>query len=376
MSVISPPNSSKHGWNLIMRLLKSGYGKRCRLSSARTGISSARTGSCTMIEFSWWWPLLLWPIPILYRVLRRTYQQQQTPLAITRLPDLAREQRLLTTSNPWWQMVALVIWSLVIIALMRPQWLGEPIAAHHDAREMMIAVDLSGSMEIADMNIAGQQVDRLTMLKHVMRDFIDRREGDRIGLILFADTAYVQAPMTYDRATVKQMLDETVLRLIGERTAIGDAIALAVKRFADRTETNKILILVTDGQNTAGQVDPLQALELAKYYGVKIYAIGVGAEEVIIDGFFGQRRVNPSHDLDENMLRRLADETGGAYFRARSTTELERIYTELDAYEPVQGDAQLRRPQTALFYWPLGAAWLLLMISVFIQGWGSWRQHG
>lgn len=329
-----------------------------------------------MIEFSWWWPLLLWPIPILYRVLRRTYQQQQTPLAITRLPDLAREQRPLTTSNPWWQMVALVIWSLVIIALMRPQWLGEPIAAHHDAREMMIAVDLSGSMEIADMNIAGQQVDRLTMLKHVMRDFIERREGDRIGLILFADTAYVQAPMTYDRATVKQMLDETVLRLIGERTAIGDAIALAVKRFADRTETNKILILVTDGQNTAGQVDPLQALELAKYYGVKIYAIGVGAEEVIIDGFFGQRRVNPSHDLDENMLRRLADETGGAYFRARSTTELERIYTELDAYEPVQGDAQLRRPQTALFYWPLGAAWLLLMISVFIQGWGSWRQHG
>lgn len=329
-----------------------------------------------MIEFSWWWPLLLWPIPILYRVLRRTYQQQQTPLAITRLPDLAREQRPLTTSNPWWQMVALVIWSLVIIALMRPQWLGEPIAAHHDAREMMIAVDLSGSMEIADMNIAGQQVDRLTMLKHVMRDFIDRREGDRIGLILFADTAYVQAPMTYDRATVKQMLDETVLRLIGERTAIGDAIALAVKRFADRTETNKILILVTDGQNTAGQVDPLQALELAKYYGVKIYAIGVGAEEIIIDGFFGQRRVNPSHDLDENMLRRLADETGGAYFRARSTTELERIYTELDAYEPVQGDAQLRRPQTALFYWPLGAAWLLLMISVFIQGWGSWRQHG
>ncbi len=329
-----------------------------------------------MIEFSWWWPLLLWPIPILYRVLRRTYQQQQTPLAITRLPDLAREQRPLTTSNPWWQMVALVIWSLVIIALMRPQWLGEPIAAHHDAREMMIAVDLSGSMEIADMNIAGQQVDRLTMLKHVMRDFIDRREGDRIGLILFADTAYVQAPMTYDRATVKQMLDETVLRLIGERTAIGDAIALAVKRFADRTETNKILILVTDGQNTAGQVDPLQALELAKYYGVKIYAIGVGAEEVIIDGFFGQRRVNPSRDLDENMLRRLADETGGAYFRARSTAELERIYTELDTYEPVQGDAQLRRPQTALFYWPLGAAWLLLMISVFIQGWGSWRQHG
>jgi len=207
--------------------------------------------------------------------------------------------------------------------------------------------------------------------------------------------------MTFDRATVQKMLDETVLRLIGERTAIGDAIALTAKRFADRPQTNKILILVTDGQNTAGNVSPAQALELAKYYDVKIYTIGVGAEEIVVDGFFGQRRVNPSRDLDENMLRQLADETGGEYFRARSTEELERIYTELDTYEPVQGENQLRRPQTALYHWPLGSRdyasacdahkrldaiggsmadfhflrpwWLLTLIPVVIITWWAWR---
>lgn len=322
-----------------------------------------------MIDFAWVWLLLLWPLPLIYRWLRRSYQRQQQPLLITHLPNLASSSEGKPGSR-WQHWFGLLIWTLLIAALMRPQWLGEPIAANNEAREMMIAVDLSGSMEIADMQINGEQVDRLTMLKYVMNDFIERRVGDRLGLILFADTAYVQAPMTLDRATVKTMLDETVLRLIGERTAIGDAIALSVKRFADRQQSNKILILVTDGQNTAGNVSPEQALQLAKYHQVKIYTIGVGAEEIVVDGFFGQRRVNPSRDLDENMLRQLADETGGRYFRARTTNELEQIYQQLDNYEPVQGDNQLLRPQTALYQWPLAAAWLLLLS---LLGWQALR---
>lgn len=328
-----------------------------------------------MIDFAWLWVGLIWPIPLIYRWLRRAFTQQSQPLTVTHLPAVA-STAIQPTSRTWLNLLGLLVWTLVVVACMRPQWLGEPIPAQNEAREMMIAVDLSGSMEIADMTINGEQVDRLTMLKYVMRDFIERRVGDRLGLILFADTAYVQAPMTFDRATVQKMLDETVLRLIGERTAIGDAIALTAKRFADRPQTNKILILVTDGQNTAGNVSPAQALELAKYYGVKIYTIGVGAEEIIVDGFFGQRRVNPSRDLDENMLRQLADETGGEYFRARSTEELENIYTELDAYEPVQGDNQLRRPQTALYHWPLGLAWVILALMLLYTTRGSWRQHG
>jgi len=328
-----------------------------------------------MIDFAWLWVGLVWPIPLIYRWLRRAFTQQSQPLTVTHLPAVA-STAIQPNSRTWLNVIGLLVWTLIVVAFMRPQWLGEPIPAQNDAREMMIAVDLSGSMEIADMTINGEQVDRLTMLKYVMHDFIERRVGDRLGLILFADTAYVQAPMTFDRATVQKMLDETVLHLIGERTAIGDAIALTAKRFVDRPQTNKILILVTDGQNTAGNVSPEQALELAKYYGVKIYTIGVGAEEIIVDGFFGQRRVNPSRDLDENMLRQLADETGGEYFRARSTEELENIYTELDAYEPVQGDNQLRRPQTALYHWPLGLAWFILALMLLHTIRGSWRQHG
>ncbi|GAB3290699.1 vWA domain-containing protein [Pseudidiomarina andamanensis] len=328
-----------------------------------------------MIDFAWLWAGLVWPIPFIYRWLRRPHIQQSQPLTVTHLPAVA-SATIKPRHSRLGNAIGVLVWTLLIVALMRPQWLGEPIPAQNDAREMMIAVDLSGSMEIADMAINGQQVDRLTMLKHVMHDFIERRVGDRLGLILFADTAYVQAPMTFDRATVQKMLDETVLRLIGERTAIGDAIALTAKRFADRPQTNKILILVTDGQNTAGNVSPAQALELAKYYDVKIYTIGVGAEEIVVDGFFGQRRVNPSRDLDENMLRQLADETGGEYFRARSTEELERIYTELDTYEPVQGENQLRRPQTALYHWPLGLAWIMLALAILQTTRRNWRQHG
>lgn len=328
-----------------------------------------------MIDFAWLWLGLVWPLPLLYRWFRRSYQRQQQPLLITQLPPIESAQLAPRGSRLlYWG--GLLVWSLLVVALMRPQWLGEPIAASNEAREMMLAVDLSGSMEIADMQINGEQVDRLTMLKQVMNDFIDRRVGDRLGLILFADTAYVQAPMTFDRHTVKTMLDETVLRLIGERTAIGDAIALSVKRFAAREQSNKILVLVTDGQNTAGNVSPEQALQLAKYNGVKIYTIGVGAEEIVVDGFFGQRRVNPSRDLDENMLRQLADETGGRYFRARSTNELEQIYQQLDSYEPVPGDNQLRRPQTALYHWPLASAWLLLLLGLIGHGYRTRRQHG
>lgn len=327
-----------------------------------------------MIEFAWLWAALLWPLPLLYRYWRKPRRLPLQPLNVSVLPSLASAQE--SRQQVRWPVIfGMLMWTLLVLALMRPQWLGEPVAARNDAREMMIAVDLSGSMEIADMDIAGQQVDRLTMLKHVMSDFIERRVGDRLGLILFADTAYVQAPMTFDRTTVQRMLDETVLRLIGERTAIGDAIALAVKRFAQRPDTNKILVLVTDGQNTAGQVSPEQALQLATYHGVKIYTIGVGAEEILVDSFFGQRKVNPSRDLDEDMLRQLADDTGGAYFRARSTEELEQIYHELDNYEPVQGEQQLRRPQTALYFWPLGLAWLSLLSVFVFYTLTMWRQH-
>ncbi|RUO74309.1 VWA domain-containing protein [Pseudidiomarina sediminum] len=312
-----------------------------------------------MISFAWPWLGLIWLLgPLVWWV----RPAQQRHYSMLKLPVLAEAQQaqLHHTGSAWRTWLALLAWTLLVVGLARPQWLGEAVQIRSEAREMVLAVDLSGSMEIADMQLNGKEVNRLTMVKHVVSDFIARRQGDKLGLILFADTAYVQTPITYDLNSVATMLEEAELRLIGERTAIGDAVGLAVKRFRDNDDVQRILILLTDGQNTAGSISPSKAQQLAAAYGVKVYSIGVGAEEVVVDSFFGKRTVNPSRDLDEAMLRGLAEATGGEYFRARSTEELEAIYSKLDAYEPVAGDEQLRRPQTELFYWPVSVAFVVL----------------
>lgn len=235
----------------------------------------------------------------------------------------------------------------------------------------MIAVDLSGSMQVEDMEIRGQTVNRLQMLKVVLGDFIERRQGDRLGLILFGDDAYMQTPMTYDRETVKQMLDETVLGLVGKKTAIGDAIALAVKRFDEKEESNRVLLLLTDGQNTAGKIKPEQALELAVDKNITIYTIGIGADEMLQRTIFGTRRVNVSNDLDEASLKQLADQTGGQYFRARDSQSMSEIYQLLDKLEPVSQETQEMRPLTALFYIPLAMALAIASLALLATSFAS-----
>jgi len=243
-----------------------------------------------------------------------------------------------------------------------------------EGREMMIAVDLSGSMQIEDMSLRGSTVNRLNMLKAVLGDFIERRVGDRLGLILFADDAYMQTPMTFDRKTVKQMLDESVLGLVGRKTAIGDAIALAVKRFDAKQKSNKVLLLLTDGQNTAGRISPEQALELAIAKNITIYSIGIGADVMLQQSLFGTRRINPSSELDEQTLTKLAKQTGGKYFRAKDSQGMEQIYQLLDELEPVEQDQQQMRPLTALFYWPLSLALLLSFFYLLIINFSSFSR--
>jgi Ca-activated chloride channel family protein len=316
-----------------------------------------------MLEFAWWWVWLFAPLPIIIRWLFKP--KQKTALAALRVPSLRPEASQLNTpakSNTRLALVAGLIWLLLLAAAARPQWLGEPVSIPNEGREMMLAVDLSGSMKIDDMQLNGRQVNRLTMTKSVLFDFIQRRVGDRLGLILFADTAYVQAPLTYDRDTVSTLLSEAVIGLVGEQTAIGDAIGLAVKRFDAKDESNNVLILLTDGQNTAGNITPDQAKTLAMDKNVKVYTIGVGADQMLIQSFFGTRQVNPSQELDEDMLRDIAHSTGGEYFRARDVDELESIYATLDTLEPIKGEARKMRPLTALFYYPLAGALLLSFI--------------
>lgn len=280
----------------------------------------------------------------------------------------AAEKQTRGTNNISTLLLLSFAWIFLLLAVAKPQWIGEPVEMPIEGRDLMMAVDLSGSMERPDFLLNGQQVDRLTAVKAVGGEFIERRVGDRIGLILFGKRAYVQTPLTHDRATAKRMLLESEIGLAGKETAIGDAIGLAVKRLRDRPQESRVLILLTDGANTAGEVDPLQAAKLATEIGLKIYTIGVGADRMEIQTFFGSRMIDPSSELDEKTLRGIADETGGKYFRAKDTQELEQIYQQLDRLEPTKKGAQVYRPRMSLYYWPLGFSVLCFIVIGLMRG--------
>ncbi len=315
-----------------------------------------------MFEFAWWWVLFALPLPLLVYLLPAKERPQGAALRLPHLTGIQVTGTAPVERKRSRMMLASLAWIALVLAAARPQWLGEPVSIPAEGRDLMIAVDLSGSMKMDDMEVNGRQVDRLVMIKHVLDDFIQRRVGDRLGLILFADTAYLQAPLTYDRSTVAQLLDEAVIGLVGDQTAIGDAIGLAARRFEKREKSNKVLILLTDGQNTAGAISPSEAKELAEQQGITVYTIGVGADKMLVRSLFGTRQINPSQELDEGMLTDIAKSTGGQYFRARDTESLEQIYQTLDELEPIARESQKMRPQTALFYYPLAASLLLTLL--------------
>lgn len=329
-----------------------------------------------MIYFEWAWMGVLLPAPVLARKMLPAVTRGVATLRIPFVEDFAD---LEAGKNPnhfrrRFLFVASIAWALLITSAARPQWLGEPIALPITGRDLMLAVDLSESMRETDFQTGGRTIDRLAATKLVANNFINRRTGDRIGLILFADQAYLQVPLTFDRHTVEELLDEAVLGLVGKATAIGDAIGLAVKRYRDIENADKVLILMTDGANTAGVIEPVRAAELAAKAGLKIYTIGIGADEMVTRSLFGNRRVNPSADLDEEMLTSIADATGGRYFRARDTQELESIYLNLDKLEPVTQDPQFYRPRTNLYPWPLFIALLLGVYLLFGDSRGTLQQ--
>jgi Ca-activated chloride channel family protein len=315
-----------------------------------------------MIHFAWPWLFLSLPFPwFIRRFTPAVNSAEQAALKVPFLDDfsIAQSQQATQPNKPWALWLAIFAWCLLVLASMRPQWLGEPIEQGVSGRDLMLAVDLSGSMEERDFIVNNQAVDRLTATKAVATEFIERRIGDRLGLILFGTNAYLQTPLTFDRKTVQILLNEAFITLAGESTAIGDAIGLAVKRLQSQKADSRVLILLTDGANTAGKVSPIKAAELAAQYQLKIYTIGIGADEMTVRSFFGARKVNPSRDLDEKTLTAIAEKTGGRYFRAKNTQELQKIYQLLDELEPVEKDMQFFRPRTELFFWPLAFALIL-----------------
>ncbi len=315
------------------------------------------------IEFAWPWLFAALPLPLLALLLPRAPSVEPATL---RFPFYAALQANLQSHSGQRSrlrlLLAITAWLLLVLAAARPQLIGESVHLPVSGRSLMLAVDISGSMQTEDMQIRGRQLSRLTAVKIVAGDFIEQRKGDRIGLILFGDEAYLQAPLTFDRKTVRILLDEAQIGLAGQQTAIGDAIGLAIKRLRKEPASNRVLILLTDGTNTAGNVDPLKAADLAAREDVRIYTIGIGSGEMQVQTPFGVRRV-ATGDLDEGNLKAIAEKTGGRYFRARDTAQLAKIYDLLDRIEPVSKDEQTWRPVNELYFWPLGAA---LLLSVLI----------
>ena len=322
-----------------------------------------------MFELTWPWVWLLLPLPWLLRWVLPVSESGDAALKVGFLAELETlAGRRAAIALPAWrqQLPYLFIWCLLLLAAARPQWLGEPLPLPTNGRDLLLAVDVSGSMDYPDMQWQGDEVSRLELVKHLLGDFIAGRSGDRVGLILFGSKAYLQAPLTFDRQTVRTWLDEAAVGIAGSNTAIGDAIGLAVKRLRERPANSRVLVLITDGANNGGEVEPLIAARLAAAAGVKVHTIGIGAEAD--DSLLNRFGFNPGGDLDETTLRAIAYEPGGEYFRARTNEELEAVGATLDELEPAAQQPAQARVATALYAWPLAAAllfsWLLVARSV------------
>ncbi|HRW59468.1 MAG TPA: VWA domain-containing protein [Defluviicoccus sp.] len=262
------------------------------------------------------------------------------------------------------QMIAAtIIWLLVVTALAQPQRVGDALSHDISARDIMLAIDISGSMDQTDFETADKKmIQRLAGIREVVDAFIARRKGDRIGLILFGTKAYIQCPFTQDLATIQSLLDQTEVGMAGEQTAIGDAVGLSIKAFEASKAEQKMLILLTDGNDTASRVPPAQAADIAHQRDLVIYTIGVGDPNAT-----GENRV------DFATLRTVASKTGGSFFRAENGAQLEGIYANIDRLAPVKLQTETWRPKLPLFQWPLGvaailgiAAWLMLLLRSWV----------
>ncbi|MDT3719779.1 VWA domain-containing protein [Pseudomonas oryzihabitans] len=310
-----------------------------------------------MFEFAWPWLWLLAPLPWLLRQLLPVADSGQAALRVDFLGELqhlgGRSTRPGSLTGVRRLLPFLLGWLLILAAAARPQWVGPPQPLDVSGRDLLLAVDVSGSMDTPDMQLGDENVSRLTLVRQLLGRFIDSRQGDRVGLILFGSQAYLQAPLTADRRTVHALLEEAQIGLAGRNTAVGDAVGLAVKHLRKRPDNSRTLILVTDGASNGGVVTPEVAATLAASERVRVYTLGIGAEPDTLAGG------TTSSDLDEPMLRHLAELTNGAYFRVRSSAELAAVSRQLDRLEPIRQQPDHARPTKELYPWPLALALLL-----------------
>lgn len=317
-----------------------------------------------MFELANPWVLLLLPLPLFYWYLMpRAKIKLPTALKVpffTAMLGIA-EQEKRSIGSQTSLIIPAFIWLLLVGALSGPRWIGEPQPIEREGYNIMLALDLSGSMEIPDMALHGRPVSRLSVVKSAAEQFVRDRSGDKIGLILFGSQAYLQTPLTYDRHTVLMRLEDATVGLAGKTTSIGDAVGLAVKRLSAVPQKGRVIILLTDGANNSGVLEPLKAAELAKDEGIKIYTIGLGSEpdpSASTNGFIMQ---NAAADLDEETLEKIAEMTGGRYFRAADTEALNSIYKTINQLETVSQEQASVRPQKDYYPWFVGLALFLCL---------------
>src|SRR6478672_1425663 len=311
-----------------------------------------------MLEFEWPWTFLLMPLPLLVWWLMPPYRDQQTSVHVPFFERIAEATgqtpqpgAVVLRRRAIQMLVATVIWILIVVALARPQQVGEPVTHEVSARDLILAVDISGSMDQTDFRTAdGKTIRRLDGVKSVLGNFISRRKGDRIALILFGSKAYVQVPFTQDLQTARTLLDQSEVGMAGQQTVIGDTIGLAIKTFESSKARQKLVILLTDGNDTASKVPPEHAADIARQNGVVVYTIG-----------FGDPNVTGENRVDLSTLREVASMTGGQFFRAEDGTQLAKIYADIDRLAPVKLETISWRPKLPLFQWPLGAATILAL---------------
>ena len=317
-----------------------------------------------MLSLQWPWLLLALPLPWLIS----RWMPASVRGGAIRLPSHLSgfvQSGDSPRQKPW---LAMLAWIALLLAASRPIWLGEPISLPATGRDIVLAVDLSGSMDEQDIEYRGRAVQRLAVVKAVAGEFIERRKGDRLGLVLFGDQAYLQSPLSLDRKTTRQLLDEAEVGLAGQKTAIGDAIGLSIKHLlAAGVNDEKVVVLLTDGENNAGRLSPDKSAELAAQSNIRVHTIGFSGAQTVRLGPFVQTRKSP---IDSTTLEAVAKKTGGRFFAAQSIAELEQIYALLDEIEPVQVDELSFRPRTELHYWPLSIALLLSLLHLLTSsGW-------
>ena len=311
-----------------------------------------------MLELAYPWLLLALPAPLLVRWLVPTYRERKESVRAPFFRELAEQAGLdpsagaVVLERTLWQKLLLPLcWLLVVVAVARPQWVGEPMTQIESARDLMLAVDLSGSMETQDfVDADGNRIDRLSAVKLVLEDFVAKRETDRLGLVLFGNAAFLQVPFTLDHEVFLQLLEEAQIGMAGPQTMIGDAIGLAIKAFEASEADQRVLILLTDGNDTGSKVPPPKAADIAAQNDITIYTIGVGDPAAAGEA-----------PLDEATLRQIADATSGSYFRANDLDELDQVYTRLDTLEPLEFETFSYRPRHELFQWLVGAFLVLVL---------------